>query len=171
MRKRRAIAWRAPHYVRKRDQARLPVYLEQQRSSWPRAPPSGTADRPTRTRPRAGRAAACVTSQYSSVDFARSRPIAEGDHGAPSPDNPRSASSNSPRASPCRYSRRGATSSVRRTNNGRIRLSKGPSRPRTRSRRTVIRRATAPSSPSRGDRAGFRPVIPASYYSCVTTRS
>lgn len=71
--------------------------------------------------------------------IAFSRAIEAPDRGAPSPSSPRSASSKSPCASPCRYSSGSscATSFVRRLKNGRIRLSNRSSRPRMRGRCTV----------------------------------
>src|SRR5206468_4109162 len=76
----------------------------------------------------------------SPCHFSFSRPIVVDDNGASLPRRPRSARSKSPCASPCRYNcgKSSVTSFVWRLNNGSTRLSKRPSRPRTRGRRTAI---------------------------------
>ena len=70
---------------------------------------------------------------------ALSRSMLLSESGAPSPSRPRSASSKSPRESPCRYNSgsMAPSSSVRRTKSGSNLLSNGSSLSQTRGRRTV----------------------------------
>ena len=77
---------------------------------------------------------------YSSCHWTLSRWSEAGDKGAPSPNSPRSASSKSPNASPCKYNcgSNSPTCLVRRWNRGRRRLTKRSARLRTRGRCTVI---------------------------------
>src|SRR5882724_6802367 len=82
----------------------------------------------------------CFHAAYSACQPAFSRAIDGADSGAASPSSPRRARSKSPWASPCRYSsgRSRPTSSVRRLNSGRSRLSNRAPSPRSRGRRIVI---------------------------------
>src|SRR4030067_2819015 len=82
----------------------------------------------------------CFHCSYSSCHFAFSRPIDDAESGAPSPSNPRSASSKSPLANPCRYNSGNIPPSSfdLRLKNGITLLSNCSSVPLTRGRCTLI---------------------------------